>query len=164
MDDERNRELYSRLDATARGEATNLLTELRTGFAVFGDSQRLPGYCVLLYRDRVEHLDDLTDPERVAFLRDLALLGEAVRTACAAHDSAFRRVNYEVLGNSWPHLHGHVHARYEWEPDEYRGDPVWCYPDRAEPRYRPDDRHDALRQAIKLALRTAVDRAYAGGR
>lgn len=163
MDDERNRELYRRLDATARGQATNLLAELRTGFAVFGDSQKLPGYCVLLYRNRIEHLDDLSDPERMDFLRDLALLGQSVRIACEAHDSAFSRVNYEVLGNSWPQLHGHVHARYKWEPDEYKGDPVWCYPDRTDPQHQTDGRHDSLRQAITHALRTASDGAYADG-
>jgi diadenosine tetraphosphate (Ap4A) HIT family hydrolase len=161
MEPERTAALYARLDATARGEATNLLAEMRTGFAVLGDSQHLPGYCVLLYRHRVEHLDDLPDAERIAFLRDLSLLGEAVRVAASAHDPAFRRINYEVLGNSWTHLHGHVHARYDWEPDEYRGDPVWCYPDRCDPAHRLDDRHEPLRAAIAQALDEATRRVYA---
>jgi diadenosine tetraphosphate (Ap4A) HIT family hydrolase len=53
------------------------------------------------------------------------LLGEAVERAC--RDDGLRRINYEVLGNSLPILHGHVHARYDWEPSDKIGGPVWRY-------------------------------------
>jgi diadenosine tetraphosphate (Ap4A) HIT family hydrolase len=159
-DDELVAELYERLDATARGETDNLIAELRSGYAVFGDDQGLPGYCLLLHRDRVEHLDDLSDGRRVEFLLDVSLLGEAVRAAASAFDHAFRRINYEVLGNTWPHLHAHVHARYTWEPEQYLYLPVW--------RYRPEDRPPAppparlaeLRAAITDHLARATTRAY----
>jgi diadenosine tetraphosphate (Ap4A) HIT family hydrolase len=36
-------------------------------------------------------------------------------------------MNYEVLGNSAPFLHGHVHPRYEWEPQKRIDGPVWRY-------------------------------------
>lgn len=150
----------ARLDATARGEAGNLIAEMRSGYAVLGDTQHLPGYCLLLYRHRVEHLDDLPDDERIAFLFDLSLLGEAVRVAVSAQDPELRRINYEVLGNSWPHLHGHVHARYEWEPANYRFLPVWHYPDRNHPQHRLDQRHEYLRIALIHALSTITGRAY----
>lgn len=151
---------YARLDATARGETDNLIAELRSGYAVFGDDQGLPGYCLLLHRDRVEHLDDLPDDRRAEFLLDVSLLGEAVRAAASALDPAFRRVNYEVLGNTWPHLHAHVHARYTWEPEEYLYLPIW--------RYRPEDRPSPpeparlaeLRATITTHLAQATARAY----
>lgn len=46
----------------------------------------------------------------------------------ACRDNGLRRINYEVLGNSLPVLHGHVHARYDWEPPDRVDGPVWRYP------------------------------------
>lgn len=73
--------------------------QLSTGFAVIGDAQHLPGYCLSLYRGSANHLTELAHRERMAFLGDPALLGEAVENACPL-DPAFRRVNYEALGNT----------------------------------------------------------------
>lgn len=103
-----NDQLYARLDALARGEADNLIAELRSGYAVFGDEQWLPGYCLLIHRDRVRHLDELPLAGRTEFLAEMSLLGEALRAAASAFDAGFGRVNYEILGNSWPQLHAHV--------------------------------------------------------
>jgi diadenosine tetraphosphate (Ap4A) HIT family hydrolase len=81
-------------------------------------------------------------------------LGEAVEQACAEADPAFRRVNLEILGNTDPFLHAHVWPRYDWEPPELVGKPVWLYPPTrwSEPAHRLDDRHDALRAAISRRL------------
>lgn len=162
MSPDPNAEFYARLDATARGESDNLIAEMHSGYAVLGDTQHLPGYCLLLCRHRVEHLDDLPDTERTTFLFDLSLLGEAVRVAASTRDTEFRRINYEILGNSWPHLHGHVHARYEWEPVDYRFLPVWRYPDRAEARHRRGPNHEELRLAIRTALAKITERIHRG--
>ncbi len=149
-----------RLAAAERGENPTVLARLRTGWAVIGDTQHLPGYCLLLNAGQADHLTDLPRAVRAEFLLDVSLLGEAVRTVCSAHDRAFRRVNYEVLGNSWPHLHAHVHPRYEWEPDEFRNRPVWTYPDRKDPRHRLGDRHAALRDYLAAELARIAAEAY----
>lgn len=148
-----------RLGSAERGENPTVLMSMPTGFAVIGDTQHLPGYCLLLYRGQAKHLSDLPHRERMAFLGDLALLGEAVEAACRSLDSAFRRVNYEVLGNTWEHLHGHVHARYEWEPDAHRGVPVWRYSERKDPRFALGPQHAPLREAITRELHRVVDTA-----
>ncbi len=44
-----------------------------------------------------------------------------------ATDSGFRRMNYEILGNTYAHLHAHLFPRYEWEPLEHVGRPAWLY-------------------------------------
>jgi diadenosine tetraphosphate (Ap4A) HIT family hydrolase len=135
---------------------------MRSGFAVIGDTQHLPGYSLLLAEDRsVNHLTDLDWERRTSFLFDLALLGEAVERACRPH--GLRRINYEVLGNSVPFLHGHVHARYEWEPPERIGGPVWRYSkeERNAPEHEYSDvRHGELRAAITAELRLLIGRAY----
>jgi diadenosine tetraphosphate (Ap4A) HIT family hydrolase len=146
-----------------RGENPKVMARMRTGFAVIGDTQHLPGYSLLLVDDLgVDHLTDLPWAKRQAFLRDLSLLGEAVFAATKEHGAW--RINYEVLGNSWPHLHGHVHARYGWEPPDKIGGPVWRYPkelrNAAEHAY-DDRRHGELRAAITAELRRVMDEAYA---
>lgn len=128
---------------------------MRSGIAVIGDTQHLPGYSLLLTDDpSANHLSDLDWPQRKRFLADLALLGEAVEHACKPH--GLRRINYEVLGNTLSVLHGHVHARYEWEPLEMVTGPVWRYPkesrDAPEHAYS-DEKHCELRAAITSALK-----------
>jgi diadenosine tetraphosphate (Ap4A) HIT family hydrolase len=139
---------------------------MRSGYAVLGNTQHLPGYCVLLSRvDGADHLTDLPRPERFQFLTDMALLGEAVLIACRAADPGFLRVNYEILGNALHHLHGHVHARYEWEPPEYRVGPVWRYPSevRGAPEYALGPVHEKLREAIATELEAIMTEAYGAG-
>ena len=139
------------------------MARMRSGFAVIGDTQHLPGYSLLLTDDLdVDHPTDLPWSPRRDFFFDLSLIGEAV--FAVTRDQGAHRINYEVLGNSWPHLHGHVHARYEWEPSDKVGGPVWRYP--RELRNAPDHaydeaRHGELRAAIAAELTRLMGEAYA---
>jgi diadenosine tetraphosphate (Ap4A) HIT family hydrolase len=139
------------------------MARMRSGFAVIGDTQHLPGYSVLLIDDLdVDHPTDLPWSRRRDFLFDLSLIGEAVFAVTKEHGA--RRINYEVLGNSWPHLHGHVHPRYEWEPRDKIGGPVWHYPKelRNAPEHAYNDaRHGELRAAITAQLTRLMREAYA---
>lgn len=139
-----------------------VMARTRSGFAVIGDTQHLPGYSLLLCDDAsVDHLSDLDWQRRSEFLLDLSLVGEAVESTCRSR--GLRRVNYEVLGNSVAWLHGHVHARYAWEPPERVGGPVWGYPreERAAPQHAySDDKHGELRSAITRELERLMSTAY----
>ncbi|WP_225823453.1 diadenosine tetraphosphate hydrolase [Streptomyces naphthomycinicus] len=140
-----------RIGAALRGENPMVLQRLEAGFAVIGDVQFLPGYSVLLADEPgAQRLSDLPRGKRLAFLSDMDRLGEAVERACRRLDSAFRRVNLEILGNTDPFLHAHVFPRFEWEPPELVGKPVWLYPpDRwSDERYRLGPEHDTLRREI----------------
>src|SRR5579875_1704530 len=119
MDDWRQ----DRLGAAERGVNPLVLARLPSGFAVIGDTQFLPGYCLLLASPRVGELDDLPYGRRLDFLRDMSLLGEAVRQVCRPI-----RMNYEIFGNADPFLHAHVLPRYSWEPLENLHAPVSHYP------------------------------------
>lgn len=109
-----------RIDALKGGGDPDVLHRMRTGWAVLGSTQHLSGYCLLVHDD-AHHLTALSRAERTAFLLDLSLLGEAIQDVCSKVDPAFYRINYEILGNKWNHLHGHVHARYNWERQERGG-------------------------------------------
>ncbi|MFE9062165.1 HIT family protein [Streptomyces violaceusniger] len=145
-----------RIGSALRGENPTVLRRLEAGFAVIGDVQFLPGYSVLLVDDpAVQRLSELSPGRRLAFLADMDRLGEAVERACKRLDPAFRRVNLEILGNTDPFLHAHVWPRFDWEPPELVGKPVWLYP-----RERWSDEGHALGPQ-HAALRKAIDEELA---
>ena len=144
-----------RIGSALRGENPTVLARLPASFAVMGDVQWLPGYCVLLSDDPAAgRLSDLAPGQRSAFLESMARLAAAVELACAAADPAFTRVNVEILGNADAFLHAHVWPRYGWEPAEIRARPVWLYPMEHwhDPATALGPRHDDLRAAIAARL------------
>lgn len=144
-----------RIGAVLRGTNPTVLARLEAGFAVIGDVQFLPGYCVLLTeRIGVDRLSDLPRRERLAFLSDLDRLATAVEVACAAVDPLFSRVNLEILGNRDPFLHAHVWPRYGWEDAALRTRPVWSYPPShwSDPDHALSERHGSLRALITAEL------------
>ena len=150
-----------RIGSAERGENPTVLTRMRSGFAVIGDTQFLPGYCLLLGTPRVTHLSDLPLDQRRDFLLDMSLLGEAIEAVCQP-----RRVNYAILGNLDPFLHAHVIPRYDWEPEEYLHGPIERYPH--EQREAPDaqfspERHGQLQADLTAKLRELLARAGFAG-
>ncbi len=145
---------HDRLGAAERGENPLVLARARSGFVVLGDTQFLPGYCLLLRSPRAEHLSALSPDERREFLFEMSLVGEAIERVCGPQ--GLRRVNYEIAGNSDPFVHAHIIPRYEWEPADYRVVPAVVYPAaiRAAPehRYSPE-LHGDLRARLTEALR-----------
>ena len=144
-----------RIGSARAGRNPTVLARLPQSYAVIGDSQYLPGYCVLLVDDpRIDRLTDLSRRARLEFLDSMDTLGQAVENACKDEDSGFRRMNYEILGNTDAYLHAHLFPRYEWEPPTRVGHPVWLYdPDEF---YGPEaalaPRHDGLRARIVAEL------------
>jgi diadenosine tetraphosphate (Ap4A) HIT family hydrolase len=131
------------------------MARLPEGFAVIGDVQWLPGYCVLLADDpAITRLTDLPRSRRLDYLASMERLAEAVEQSCSELDTAFRRVNVEILGNADPFLHAHVWPRYEWEPDHLVTKPVWSYPPEnwTDPALRYGPQHEELRVAITRRL------------
>ena len=144
-----------RVGSALRGENPTVIRRLEAGFAVIGDVQFLPGYSVLVVAEPgVDRLSDLPRGKRAAFLAGMDLLGEAVERTCRRLDPAFRRVNLEILGNTDAFLHAHVWPRYEWEPADLIGGPVWLYPRErwTDEHFALSPRHDPLRAGIGAEL------------
>lgn len=137
-----------RIAEIERGTNPTFIAALSAGYAVMGDEQFLPGYCVLLAKLHVVELHDMPGDEREQFLRDMVALGAAVARATSA-----AKMNYALLGNAVPHLHCHVHPRYAWEPDEYRRGPIGQYPQetRSGTPFDPA-RHGELLSSIRAQL------------
>lgn len=149
-----------RIGAAERGENPTVLTRMQSGFAVIGDTQYLPGYCLLLAVPMVGHLTDMPLSRRLEFLRDMSLLGEAIESVCESS-----RINYEIAGNIDPFIHAHVIPRYTWEPDEYLRGPASLYP--PELRQAPeaqysDDKHGDLKARLTTKLLELMAEVEAG--
>ncbi len=144
-----------RIGSALRGENPTVLRRLPSAFAVMGDPQWLPGYCVLLSDDPdVDRVSALPKGKQTEYLQSMALLGSAVERACQDKDKDFLRVNLEILGNADAFLHAHVWPRYRWEPADLVKRPVWLYPvDRwADTTTALGPQHDELRAAITAHL------------
>jgi diadenosine tetraphosphate (Ap4A) HIT family hydrolase len=145
-----------RVGSALAGTNPTVLLRMRAGFAVIGDVQHFPGYCVLITDSPgVDQLIDLPVPQQHMFLQDMAALGRAVARTCRERDPQFRRINLEIQGNADAFLHAHVTPRYEWEPDELVRWPagVQHWESRVDSeRSALGPAHDELRAALKQAL------------
>jgi len=134
--------IQERVDLARRGENPAVMCKLRSGWAVIGDVQFLPGYSLLLPDPVVPSLNDLAAEARIAFLDDMALIGDAILEITDA-----ARINYEILGNTEPELHAHIFPRYATESDERRTKPVWFYDWRNAPSFSQTE-HGEMKDRI----------------
>lgn len=128
------------------GRLERVVARMASGWAVFGEVQILPGYCLLLPDPVVPSLNDLKGPARARFLEDWVRLGDAVLAATGA-----LRINYEILGNVTPELHAHVIPRYPREPEPRRLQAVWLHDWETAPRFSTAE-HGALLEAVQRVL------------
>lgn len=112
-------------------------------YLVRADVQR--GLSIVTFRGRhVAEPTELTDAEAAAYGREVLLVGRAIETAFGPI-----KMNYDLLGNSVPHLHTHVVPRYADDPR-----PGWPFPfPDPEPGPMPDERlrEDLARLRAALA-------------
>jgi diadenosine tetraphosphate (Ap4A) HIT family hydrolase len=80
--------------------------------------QSLPGYCVLLCKKHVRETYDLPHEEQLLFFEDMMRADKALDRVFAPV-----KMNFELLGNSVPHLHCHIKPRYYGDPAG--GIPIW---------------------------------------
>lgn len=157
-----------RVLAALQGRNPTVLAELDASYAVIGDVQFLPGYTLALTKVAgVYRLSDLPRADRVRYLADVDLVATAVERVCSDRDRGYRRVNVEILGNTDAFLHAHVWPRYEWEPRDLVGKPVWLYPPERwrDPGSALGPEHDDLRAALTAEvdqLRSSIDQGGSG--
>lgn len=111
-----------RIASAHSGQNPMVLAKMKSGFAVMGDTQFLPGYCVLLPTVEVHSLNDLDIKQRSEYLLDMSIVGDVVTEVCHP-----KRINYSIYGNTDAFLHAHIFPRYEWEGEAFLTKPVWTY-------------------------------------
>jgi len=107
-----------RIKSIKAGTNPNFVCELETSYVVLGDSQFFRGYTLLLFKTHSTELHQLDKEVRNKFLQEMALVAQAVHAVFKP-----QKINYELLGNKYPHLHWHIFPRYEDDPKPLA--PVW---------------------------------------
>jgi diadenosine tetraphosphate (Ap4A) HIT family hydrolase len=97
------------------GKPRDVVAELEASWVTMGEEAPMRGYTCLVFRRHAVELHDLDAEEGAAFMRDAQRLSRAVAVATAAV-----KLNYEVHGNTLPHLHLHVFPRFVGDPFEDR--------------------------------------------
>src|SRR3954447_2617512 len=116
--------------------------EVADAYLVRADIQR--GLSIVVWRGRhVVEPTELTDAEAAAYGREVLTVGRALEAAFAPV-----KLNYDLLGNTVPHLHTHIVPRYADDPR-----PGWPFPfPDPEPGAMPEDRLRADLAALRGAL------------
>ena len=111
------------VEAARAGLEPALICRVPSGWVVLCTMQYLRGYCILLPDPVVPSLNDLTLQQRASYLCDMSIVGDALLEVAGA-----QRINYAILGNSDQVLHSHIVPRYLAEPEKYRLNTPWSYP------------------------------------
>lgn len=111
------------VEAARAGLEPALICQVPSGWVVLCTMQYLCGYCILLPDPVVPSLNDLTREQRADYLCDMSTVGDALLEVTGAC-----RINYAIMGNSDQVLHAHIVPRYLTEPDEFRSNTPWSYP------------------------------------
>jgi diadenosine tetraphosphate (Ap4A) HIT family hydrolase len=123
----------------ANGEPLDIVAEFANTWITAQSEAPLPGYvCVVSKRHVVEPFE-LPTPELIAFWEEAMLAAQTV-------SELFRptKMNYEIHGNTIPHLHLHLYPRFADDP--YAGGPI----DARLARFkRSSEQLSAIRQAFK---------------
>ncbi len=77
----------------------------------------LRGACHVTSKHHAVELFDLSDSELLGVTREVAVYARALRTVTGAV-----KINYEIHGNTLPHLHVHLYPRYLDDP--FAGRPI----------------------------------------
>ena len=110
--------ICERIELIRENKNPYFVSELRTGYVVIGDYQFFRGYSLLLCKEHKHELNELGPVFRKEFLWEMSEVAAAVYRAFHP-----KKLNYELLGNTDPHLHWHLFPRYENDPEPEK--PVW---------------------------------------
>jgi len=98
-------------------DTDHAVAELEVLRLMMSEDRPMRGYAWLPTRRHVIELHELTADEGAAFMRDLRRVSRAIAAATGAV-----KLNWEIHGNTVPHLHVHLFPRYVGDP--WEGKPI----------------------------------------
>jgi len=110
-----------RLERARAGRDADFVAGLTASSVFLADEQVYRGYCLLLFHEHADRLDEMPIDRQVQLWEDVARLASALRKELAP-----ARVNYACLGNFLTHVHWHVIPRYADDPEPLH--PIWVRP------------------------------------
>jgi diadenosine tetraphosphate (Ap4A) HIT family hydrolase len=104
-----------------RQEPLDVVAELEVAWVTMQEAAPVPGYACLVSQSHAVELHELPGAAASAFMRHAQRVSRALRTVTGAV-----KLNYEIHGNSIPHLHMHFFPRYRGDRFEgHQSTPGW---------------------------------------
>ena len=100
-----------------RSEPLDVIAKLEASWVTMGEAVPIRGYVCLVSQTHAVDLHDLPEMSACAFMRDARKTSRALALVTGAV-----KMNYEIHGNSIPHLHMHFFPRYRG--DQFEGQPI----------------------------------------
>jgi diadenosine tetraphosphate (Ap4A) HIT family hydrolase len=100
-----------------RREPLDVVAKLEASWVTMQEAAPVRGYACLVSEMHALELHDLAEAAASAFMRDARKVSRALS---AATDAV--KLNYEIHGNSLPHLHMHFFPRYRG--DQFEDQPI----------------------------------------
>ncbi len=123
------------------------IIHLETSWVLVGSDDPVHGYVCLVFGRHAVELHDLTEAEGAGFMRDVRRVSAAVAAIVQPV-----KMNYEIHGNTAPHLHVHFFPRYVG--DQFEGGPI--NPRAAKrPAYAPGE-FERFRSRLHAALESSA--------
>ena len=116
------------------------VAELPASVAILAPDQYYRGYTLVVAKTHAAELCQLPEAESTQYYHDMLRVARAVAAVFQP-----RKLNYEVLGNTVPHLHWHLFPRYADDPNPLR--PTWEH--RHAPRLLSDQAYDETLVALR---------------
>jgi diadenosine tetraphosphate (Ap4A) HIT family hydrolase len=138
--------IHAMVERCRAGDYPPAVARLRSGWAVMGERQVLPGYCLLLPDPVVPDLNALQGEDRLHFMADMGALGDALKAVTGAV-----RINYAIFGNVEPALHAHLFPRRADEAAEIRTAQPWALDWLSAPSFA-ESMHAAFKDRLLLEL------------
>jgi diadenosine tetraphosphate (Ap4A) HIT family hydrolase len=99
------------------GHPLDVATAWESGWVTMQEAAPVRGYVCLVSRIHAVELHDLQPEDAQAFMRDACYVSRALSAVTGAV-----KLNYEIHGNTLPHLHMHFVPRYRGDP--FEGKPI----------------------------------------
>lgn len=99
------------------GEPHDAIAKMDSSWLTMPEAAPMVGYVCLVLRTHAVELHDLPELQAADFMRDARTVSRALSSVTAAV-----KLNYEIHGNTLPHLHMHFFPRYRG--DMFEGGPI----------------------------------------
>jgi diadenosine tetraphosphate (Ap4A) HIT family hydrolase len=98
-----------------RGRPLDIIATMESSWLTMPEHAAMPGYVCLVSQTHAVELHDLSSAQAESFVRDARKVSAALSIATEAV-----KLNYEIHGNTLPHLHMHFFPRHAGDPFEGR--------------------------------------------
>jgi len=88
-----------------------IIAEFRKSWLLASPDVCLKGTCCMGLRSHAVEIYDIPDSELLEFMKEVKLVSKALKEVTNA-----KKINYEIHGNTIPHLHMHLFPRYVDDP------------------------------------------------